>query len=78
MVKAAAVERLRDPIESVGEVVPLIVPVSVWDILVIQSKIEKCSPGEVLDKALCGYLEANGGERMKALKLEMERRKGYE
>jgi hypothetical protein len=72
-VKAESFQHRKDPVEDVEDVVPLIVPMSMWEILILQGEIENCAPGEVLDRALCQYLEANGGERMKDLKVRMEK-----
>jgi hypothetical protein len=76
MVKVSSISPSNDPIEGVTEAIPLIVPVFLWEILVLQAEEENCSPGEVLDRAVCQYLDENGGERAKALKLELEKRQG--
>jgi hypothetical protein len=73
--KAEAFRPRRDPIEDIEDAVPLIVPMSMWEILIYQAQIEKCAPGEVLDRALRDYLEADGGTRMKALREHMGRGK---
>jgi len=75
VVKAEAFKpQPRDPILDVDDAVPLIIPMAMWEILIYQAEIEKCAPGEVLDRALRDYLEANGGERMKALKVHVDRK----
>jgi len=74
--KAEAFQPRRDPLMSVEDVVPLVIPMSMWDVLVCQSKIEGCAPGEVLDKALRDYLEANDGERLTRLRARMEQERG--
>lgn len=63
--KAQAI--LKDPIEEVADVVPILIPTAMWDIMVRLGQVERCAPGEVLDKALCQYLEANGGKRLDAI-----------
>lgn len=73
--KAEAFQPQRDPVEDVEDAVPLIVPMSMWEILIYQAQVENCAPGEVLDRALRDYLEANGGERMRTLREHMERGK---
>lgn len=75
MVRAVSATRPQDPVEGVGEAIPLIVPAAMWEILVLQAEIENCAPGEVLDRALCEYLDHNGGERVKVLKGMLERRR---
>lgn len=74
VLKAESFQPQEDPLESVEEAVPLIVPMAMWDILVCQGEIENCAPGEVLDRALSQYLDANGGERMKVLRERIKKR----
>ena len=45
-----------DPIENIHDVISILVPTSMWEVLIIVGEKEKCSPGEVLDRALCQYL----------------------
>ena len=75
VIKAESFRPQRDPVDDVEDAVPLIVPMAMWNILILQAEVEECSPGEVLDRALRDYLEADGGERMRALKEHMERGK---
>jgi hypothetical protein len=70
--KAEAFQPQRDPLTDVEDAVPIIIPMSMWEVLIHQAEIENCAPGEVLDRALCQYLEANGNERMEALKAHIE------
>jgi len=74
MAKAVPVSHFKDPIENAEEMIPLIVPVSFWDILVLQSEIENCAPGEILDRALSEYLDRNGGRRAKELATLIKKR----
>ena len=71
--KTEAFQPQRDPIADVEDAVPIIIPMSMWEILIHQGEIENCSPGEVLDRALCQYLEANDNERLKVLKAHIEK-----
>lgn len=75
VIKAESFRPQRDPVDDVEDAVPLIVPMAMWNILILQAEVEECSPGEVLDRALRDYLEADGGERMRALKEHMEQGK---
>ena len=68
-VKIEAFQPRKDSTEEIEEAVPFIIPMFLWDILVALSDVEKCSPGEVLDKAVCEYLQKN--ERMKIVKERM-------
>ena len=70
--KAKSIQSPLDPMERVGEMIPLIVPVSMWEILVLQSQVEGCAPGEVLDRALCEYIDAHGDESVLAFKARLE------
>ena len=56
-VKAKTFNPNINSIQNIEEVIPILIPVSMWEILIYKAEIENCSPGEILDKALCKYLE---------------------
>jgi len=72
MARAESIQAPQTFTDGNGGVMPLLVPVFLWKVLVAQGALEGCSPGEVLDKAVCEYLEANGGERAQAVKSMIE------
>lgn len=45
----------------------LLIPVSFWNTLILQGRIEGRQPGEVLDSALRLYIEKNGSEEIKKM-----------
>jgi hypothetical protein len=69
-VKAQAIP--PNPVDEVADVVPILIPMAMWDIMVRLGQVERCAPGEVLDKALCRYLEEDGGKRLDAIGIKPE------
>jgi hypothetical protein len=57
----------QNTVNEVADVVPILIPMAMWDIMVRLGQAERCAPGEVLDKALCRYLEEDGGKRLDIL-----------
>jgi hypothetical protein len=72
---ALVAQPVREPAdEEDADVVPLLIPMSLWSILRHLGQLEGCTPGEVLDRALCRYLDENGGKRAKAISDKMLKR----
>lgn len=65
MVRAEAVrqeEGLPGAIQRAGDAMILVITRAMWETLLLQGRAENLSPGQILDKALKGYLEKHGCE----------------
>jgi hypothetical protein len=62
MAATQAVQREASVLDSANDAMLLLINGVLWETLVRQSTAEGTTPGQVLDKALRMYLEANGSK----------------